>query len=170
MSPKREKVLSVDEAIRRFAEAERALKDAVSREHLQKSYDVRVAATEPKSSGRVVRFSHSYNGRNFTYAAIRADNWRGARRWFLTSADEIAGSGHRGIDSPATWVELVAFSIPGTIYVAPLGASWKPVAVPVSNPDPAQASPEVTRAIADMWDPQNPFGDPMDPNTGPIQY
>lgn len=139
MSPKRDKVPSIEQAARQLAEAKLAYDAAVLRE----SYEVRVAATEPKSSGRVVKFTHKYDGRDFYYAAIRADHYRGARRWFLTSNDVIAQSGHRGVDSPCTWVELVAFATPDTIRVAPLVAHWIPVQLPVGNPGAGQTSSTV---------------------------
>lgn len=130
MSPKRDRPLSIDQAARQLADAKIAYDRAVERESLAS----RIAATEPRSTGRVVRFSHRYGQDNkvYTYAAIRCDNFRGARRWFLTSNDGIAQGGHRGIASPATWVELVEFAIPGTVCVAPLAAHWHPVPVPAT--------------------------------------
>lgn len=127
MSPKREKPLSVQEASEQLLAAKRRYDQAVMHASLRE----RIAQTEPRSSGRVVRFAHRFGGKTYSYAAIRADNYRGDRRWFITSNDGIAQGGHRGVVSPCTWVELVEFAIPDTIFVAPLTAHWQPVAVPV---------------------------------------
>lgn len=135
MSPKRERPPTIEEAARRLADAKMAYDAAVQRETTRD----RIAGTEPVSHGRVVKFSHRFDGKVYSYAAIRADNYRGARRWFITSNDGIAQGGHRGITSPATWVELVEFAIPGTVYVAPLTSHWKPV----SNLPAVRASSEV---------------------------
>lgn len=85
-----------------------------------------VRANEP-ANGRIVKFSHRFHvgGKVYTYTAIRADNPRGARRWFISGSDDLIGAGHRGIVSPATWVELVEFAIPHTVMVAPLNAHWR---------------------------------------------
>lgn len=120
----------------------------------------RIAADEP-ANGRIVKFGHRFHvgGRVYTYAAIRADNPRGAHRWFVTGADYLPeGRGHRGLVSPATWPELVEFAIPHTILVAPLNAHWQPV----SNHPAPQTSPKWKRQYADVL----PSYD-LDPDFGP---
>lgn len=137
--------MSVEQARRAIIKARKDLELALERETLAG----RIAETEPKSNGRIVKFSHRFGGKVYSYAAIRADNYRGARRWFITSNDGLPQSGHRGIVSPCTWTELVGFAIPHTIMVAPLAAHWVPVAVPVEpmrNLDELDASLGVTRA------------------------
>jgi hypothetical protein len=131
MSPRRP--LSIDQAAALLADAKMAYDAAVLRE----SNQVKIAATEP-ANGRVVKFGHRFSptGKTYSYAAIRADHYRGDRRWFITGNDHFAHSGHEGIPSPATWVELVEFAIPGTIYVAKMISAWQPV----SNLPAAQAS------------------------------
>jgi hypothetical protein len=104
-------------------QAERMIRDGVAAlAALQERETSRHAARliEPVGDGKVVRFDHRFakDGKLYTYAAIRASNPRGARRWYITSADYLSGRGHQGLTSPATWVDLVEFAEPGTIRVA----------------------------------------------------
>lgn len=120
----------------------------------------RIRSDEPANQ-RIVRFSHRFTpgGRVYTYAAIRADNPRGERRWFLTGADYLPMGGHRGIASPATWVEIVEFALPHTILVAPLNAHWRPL-----DNRPAAETSSRSR-IADYSDDPytSPYGDDLRP-------
>lgn len=122
--------ISVEQAKRELAEAEARLARA------QRAADRlgRIEATEP-ANRRIVRFSGTFQpgGQVYTFVAIRADHYRGVRRWFISQNSEMA---HRPvvIHSPATWVELVEFAVPGSVYVAPLEKGWKPVSnLPVSE-------------------------------------
>lgn len=116
-----------------------------------------IRANEP-ANGRIVKFGHRFHvgGKVYTYTAIRADNPRGDRRWFISGSDDLQGAGHRGIVSPATWVELIEFAIPHTVMVAPLNAHWRPV----DNPAPARASSKLEHQISDAF--FGPTGDIAD--------
>jgi hypothetical protein len=125
------------------------------RERAERSAAIR--ANEP-ANGRIVKFGHRFHvgGKVYTYTAIRADNPRGDRRWFISGSDDLQGAGHRGIVSPATWVELIEFAIPHTVMVAPLNAHWQFV----GNPAPRRASTRMERQIDDAF--FGPTGDVAD--------
>ena len=133
------------------AEAERQLREAaavLAALDEKQEWTTRAQKTEPLRSGTVVRFEHRFvrNGQLYTYAAVRADNSRGLRRWFITGADYLPVKGHQGIASPATWAELVAFAERGSIQVA---ERWRnlPAILDVSASDAPHVNPEILKAF-----------------------
>jgi hypothetical protein len=139
--------LTREQAERQIREATAALQALEERD----GWRGRVRATEPRGSEAVVRFRHRFvrNGKLYTYAAIRAENLRGDRRWFITSADYLpSGRGHQGLTSPATWVDLVEFAEPGTIERLTRGNRIDIPGVPVGD---APRVPLIQEWTDDEW-------------------
>lgn len=65
-------------------------------------------------------------GKVYQFAAIRADHYRGDRRWFITQNNEYPPSDPMP-NSPCTWIELVRFAEPSTVVRAPAIAHWNPI-------------------------------------------
>lgn len=123
MSPKRDLPKTRKDAERMVRDGVAALAAIEEAE----SWQTLVMATEP-GNRKMVRFDGTFQpgGRTYSFVAIRADHYRGERRWFISQNFAIGRV--PTIPSPATWVEVVAFAMPGTIRL--LSTVGNPIPTP----------------------------------------
>lgn len=101
-------------------EAERQIRDgvaALAALEEAETYKARVMATEPPNRS-MVQFDGTYveGGATYSFVAIRADHYRGTRRWFVSQNNIMNQRRPIVLPSPATWVDIVEFAVVESIY------------------------------------------------------